>query len=266
MQNRYSNIGKNPEIVLRRRHYGGAAVRQAEGIRGIKTVQIIRKPAEEDYAERRALYYERMRQEQGYGKVDDITRGEDLEIVPVKNVYKSVITNDMKGSDIVEVQTDRKNLSVTYVDKDGNVVVKEGGNKAWRTNNPGNLSFSSLEKAKEAGAVGVWEDKEGHKFGIFPSEEAGKQALKSKLRERRFSYRKDGSKRDIAHMIEEIYAPSSDNNDSRGYANFLRDRYGIDVHHKTVEDLDDDELERLAQGIAAREGNKAGKLIAQNKK
>ena len=95
----------------------------------------------------------------------------------------------MKGSDIVQVDTNRQNLSVAYTDKEGNVTIKQGGNKAWRTNNPGNLSFSSLEKAKEAVSIGVWEDKEGHKFGIFPSEEAGKRALEEKLQERRFSYR-----------------------------------------------------------------------------
>ena len=171
----------------------------------------------------------------------------------------------MKGTDIVQVDANRQNLSVSYTDKEGNVTIKQGGNKAWRTNNPGNLSFSSLEKAKEAGAIGVWEDNEGHKFGIFPSEEAGKKALKEKLQERRFSYRKDGSKRTIANMISEIYAPAADKNDPRGYANFIKNRYGLDVHNKTVEDLNDEEMERLMQGIAAREGNKSGELITKNR-
>lgn len=257
---RYSFIEQNPQVILRKRRYGGVAIKHLDEAHNIRTVEIIRRPPEEE------AYKKYMLQQQAnrYGQVQDITTGAPLE-PPEKKTYKKVITDNMKGSDIVEVEADRQNLAVTYVDKDGNVTIKQGGNKAWRTNNPGNLSFSSLEKAKEAGAIGVWEDAQGHKFGIFPSEEAGTKALKSKLKERRFSYRKDGSKRDIAHMIEEIYAPSSDNNDSRGYANFLRDRYGVDVYNKTVEDLDDDEMDRLVQGIAAREGNKAGNLITKKK-
>lgn len=224
-----------------------------------KTIKVVRKPPEETeftYQQTSIPY-----------NIPDATVGQDLyenTTVPEVKTYKKVITDDMKGTDVIQVDANRRNLSVTYTDKDGNVIVKQGGNKAWRTNNPGNLSFSSLEKAKESGAIGIWEDKEGHKFGIFPSEEAGKKALKEKLQERRFSYRKDGSKRDIAHMISEIYAPASDKNDPRGYAKFLQNRYGIDVHNKTVEDLDDEEMERLMQGIAAREGNKAGNLITKN--
>lgn len=258
-------VYNHPEIILRRRHYGGMTIKHLDGARGLNNIKIIRKPPEEfNYNQR--IYTQHLQKTQK--NFQDITKGEDLEKtkeVPKITKYTKTITRDMKGTDVVEVEANRANLSVTYTDKKGNVVIKQGGNKAWRTNNPGNLSFSSLEKAREAGAIGVWEDKEGHKFGIFPSEEAGERALREKLKERRFSYRKDGSKRDIAHMIEEIYAPSSDNNDSRGYANFLRDRYGLDVYHKSVEDLNNDELDRLIQGIAAREGNKSGSLIAKTK-
>lgn len=256
-----STLYNNPAIILRRRHYGGMTIKHLDAVKSTRNIKISRQPPEETNYDSRYFDYT--------NTLPDITQGQDIytdKTAPQKKTYKRVITDDMKGTDIVEVEADRRNLAVTYTDKDGNVVVKQGGNKAWRTNNPGNLSFSSLEKAKEAGAIGVWEDNEGHKFGIFPSEEAGEKALREKLKERRFSYRKDGSRRDIAHMIEEIYAPSSDKNDSRGYANFLRDRYGVDVHNKTVEDLDDDEMDRLVQGIAAREGNKQGKLITQNRK
>lgn len=226
-----------------------------------KNIKITKRPQEElgNYAQRSISPF-------GF---QDATVGGDIfnsayPITPEIKTYKRAITDDMKGTDVVQVDTNRSNLSVAYTDKSGDVIVKQGGNKAWRTNNPGNLSFSSLEKAKESGAIGVWEDAEGHKFGIFPSEEAGKNALKEKLRERRFSYRQDGSKRSIADMISETYAPAADRNDPRGYAKFLNDRYGVDVYRKSVEDLDDEEMERLLEGIAAREGNKPGKLIAQN--
>ena len=260
---RNEQIYEHPQIILKRRHYGGMVLRHIDQS-SAKKIKIIKKPVED-----RTEYYQTPYPYNYYNtKYPDITTGESLyddKSAPEKKTYKRVITDDMKGTDIVEIEADRKNLAVTYTDKDGNVVIKQGGNKAWRTNNPGNLSFSSLEKAKEAGAIGIWEDSEGHKFGIFPSEEAGKKALKEKLQERRFSYRKDGSRRTIENMISEIYAPASDKNDPRGYANFLKNRYGVDVHNKTVEDLDEDEMERLMQGIAAREGNKSGELITKNK-
>jgi len=242
-------IYEHPELILRRRHYGGMVIKHLDGAPNVKKIKITSKPPEE-YRYNRRLY-QQIKQEG---------------LLPVeKKVYKRVITDDMKGTDVVEVEADRGNLAVTYTDKDGNVIVKQGGNKAWRTNNPGNLSFSSLEKAREAGAIGIWEDSEGHKFGIFPSEQAGEKALREKLKERRFSYRSDGSKRNIADMIEEVYAPSSDNNDSRGYAEFLRSQYGVDVHNKSVEDLSNDDFDRLVHGIAAREGNKQGQLITRKR-
>lgn len=250
---------EHPQVILRRRRYGGMVIKHLDQ-KSAKTIKVIKKPLEDET--------EQYQQTLSPFEETDITTGQSLyqdTSVPEVKTYKRVITDDMKGSDIVQVDTNRQNLSVAYTDKEGNVTIKQGGNKAWRTNNPGNLSFSSLEKAKEAGAIGVWEDKEGHKFGIFPSEEAGKRALEEKLQERRFSYRKDGSKRTIANMISEIYAPAADKNDPRGYANFLKNRYGVDVYNKTVEDLDEDERERLIQGIAAREGNKAGELITKNK-
>lgn len=257
---RNEQIYEHPQIILRRRHYGGMVIKHLDQ-NSTKTIKITRKPPEEiNYT------YQQINPTFPY-QTTDVTQGQDIydnTAVPEVKTYKKTITNDMKGTDVVQVDANRKNLSVAYTDKSGNVIIKQGGNKAWRTNNPGNLSFSSLEKAKESGAIGVWEDSEGHKFGIFPSEEAGKKALKEKLQERRFSYRKDGSKRTIANMISEIYAPASDKNDPRGYAKFVRDRYGVDVYNKSVEDLNDEEMERLMQGIAAREGNKSGELITKN--
>ena len=258
-------IRRHPQIILRRRHYGGMVIKHLDPVNTPK-IKISKKPIEDEQERREYL-------QQRFNREYDITQGQPInqtqaesvidKSAPQRNRYNKVITSDMKDSDIVQIETDRSNLSVIYTDKAGNITIKQGGNKAWRTNNPGNLSFSSLEKAREAGAIGVWEDSQGHKFGVFPSEEAGTQALKNKLKERRFSYRKDNSKRTVADMIEEIYAPSSDNNDSRGYARFLRDRYGVDVYNKAVEDLDDEGLERLIQGIAAREGNKQGQLITK---
>lgn len=259
---RNERLYEHPQVILRRRRYGGMVIKHLDQ-ESTKTIKVIKKPIEDETEQ----YQEYLHTFPSIEN-ENITTGQSLyqdTSVPEVKTYKRVITDDMKGSDIVQVDTNRQNLSVAYTDKEGNVTIKQGGNKAWRTNNPGNLSFSSLEKAKEAGAIGVWEDKEGHKFGIFPSEEAGKRALEEKLQERRFSYRKDGSKRTIANMISEIYAPAADKNDPRGYANFLKNRYGVDVYNKTVEDLDEDERERLIQGIAAREGNKAGELITKNK-
>ena len=84
--------------------------------------------------------------------------------------------------------------TVQYKDKDGKIYYKRGGTPAWRNNNPGNLSFSSLESAKRHGAIDVVLDrnKNGkivHRWGVFSTPEAGEKAMRNLLKERRFSWK-----------------------------------------------------------------------------
>ena len=157
--------------------------------------------------------------------------------------------------------------TVQYKDKDGKVYYKRGGTPAWRNNNPGNLSYSSLESAKRHGAIDVVLDrnKNGkivHRWGVFSTPEAGEKAMRNLLKERRFSYDPEtGKKRTIAEAIGKIYAPASDNNNVSAYANFVQRHSGIDVYRRSVDDLDRAEFNSLIEAIKAREGSVEGEII-----
>lgn len=157
---------------------------------------------------------------------------------------------------------------VEYTDEKG-TYYKVGGSTAWRHNNPGNLSFGSFESAREAGAIGVVIDrhpitgKVRHMWGVFDSPEAGEKAMRSKLKSQRFSYdNKTGEKRSIAQMIENVYAPSNEN-DSKAYVRFVKNRSGLDVYNKSVSDLSQEEFEQLVESIKAREGWGVGSIIRE---
>jgi hypothetical protein len=44
--------------------------------------------------------------------------------------------------------------TVQYFDKDGNMVIRSGGTKAWRNNNPGNMVYHPRGFAPRHGAIG----------------------------------------------------------------------------------------------------------------
>jgi len=67
-------------------------------------------------------------------------------------------------------QVQQQGKSVVYVYRDGRRVVRHGGTRAWRNNNPGNLRY--YEFAKRNGAIG-----QAGNFAVFPDEETGMQAL-----------------------------------------------------------------------------------------
>lgn len=232
-----------PSLLLRRRRYGGLAVRVHSHAGGKeitqKTVQgfeVLRREVSEGLEERSDLlkkFEVHHFQSPEYKKVNDVDMGE-------------------------EIIVDQDKLEVTYIGEDGKKITKKGGHKAWRTNNPGNLNFSSWEKAKESGAIGIWDDGR-HKYAIYESEAKGMQALSNLLNEKRFSRYSDGSRRPIANMIGELYAPASDNNNPRAYVDFIA-RHGIDPS-KTVEELSEEEKQQLMNAIYTMEGRKQGQTI-----
>lgn len=73
-------------------------------------------------------------------------------------------------------EADRKSLSVTYCDVLGHCTVHRGGERAWRNNNPGNIS-SKGPFARSQGAIG-----DDGTFAIFPDPETGRRAMERLLR------------------------------------------------------------------------------------
>lgn len=224
-----------PALIMRRRRYGGLAVR-VHSHAGGKEMTILTK--------------------QGL-QLREQNVIESYQNEALKNFQQRRFISSLNQPSI-QYTSPNNSLEITYTDDEGNQITKVGGHKAWRTNNPGNLSFSSLEAAKETGAIGIYDDGMGHKYGIYSSEEKGMQALSNKLDEKRFSYYSDGQRRPIKNMIAEIYAPASDNNNPIAYANFIQSK-GIDVT-KTVDELSKKDKEKLMQAIYTMEGRKKGTI------
>ncbi|MEE8484763.1 MAG: KTSC domain-containing protein [Nitrospinota bacterium] len=72
---------------------------------------------------------------------------------------------------------EKEEKAVRYTDANGNIVVRKGGARAWRNNNPGNIICSPY--ANDHGAIGC----DAESFAIFPDWETGKEAMETLLRE-----------------------------------------------------------------------------------
>src|SRR5262245_27357344 len=114
-----------------------------------------------------------------------------------------------------------KGSNVNYYDKNENITVRSGGSRAWRNNNPGNIrpgKFSSKN-----GAIGS-----AGNFAIFPTYQAGRQALASLLRGKTYSN---------LTLFSAIarYAPSHENN-TANYRKLIKRLTGLDLDKK-IENL-----------------------------
>lgn len=87
---------------------------------------------------------------------------------------------------------------VVFTDNQGKLFVRQGGSRAWRNNNPGNVH--SGEFANQHGAIG-----EAGGFAVFPDDATGGAALKA-----------------VSH-----YAPPKENN-TKAYAQNLQKLTGLD--------------------------------------
>lgn len=131
---------------------------------------------------------------------------------------------------------------VTYKNPNGGQEIREGGSRAWRTNNPGNLNYGRF--AIDHGAIG-----RSGQFAIFPDEATGEAALDAWLRE---------PERQSVTLDDMIrgYAPKEEN-DTPAYQRFVRNRLGVPGDTRLGK-LTTPQLELLKTIIRAREGWKAG--------
>lgn len=67
-------------------------------------------------------------------------------------------------------------FTVQYFDASGNMVIRSGGSRAWRCNNPGNLLASSYSTGKNRRSIGRAGDAE-HEYAVYPDYETGHEAL-----------------------------------------------------------------------------------------
>jgi hypothetical protein len=132
---------------------------------------------------------------------------------------------------------------VIYKNPDGSQEIREGGSRAWRGNNPGNLHYGPF--AIVHGAIGRSGD-----FAIFPDEAAGDAALDSWLHDAK---RRDST---LDDMIENEYAPPKEN-DTKAYQRFVRRRLGVPGNTQ-LKNLTPDQMTSLKRIIRAMEGWKPG--------
>ncbi len=110
--------------------------------------------------------------------------------------------------------------TIQYVDAQGHDVIREGGSRAWRNNNPGNIRKGSF--ANSAGAIG-----DDGAFAIFPDYKTGLKAVVTLLRSTAYT---------SLTLVDAVfkYAPPSENN-SASYAQFLETRDRYPAQHRAVE-------------------------------
>ena len=148
--------------------------------------------------------------------------------------------NTSSGSGFVRVESTSAN-SVIYIAANGEKTTRIGGTRTWRNNNPG-----AIRSTTKYGAIGS-----AGGFAVFPDEETGMRAIVSLLRSK---YYNNLSVKDAIHK----WAPSSDNNNPESYARHVSQLTGIDAQ-RTINSLNDHEIQNVANAIRKIEGWKPGK-------
>ena len=127
---------------------------------------------------------------------------------------------------------------------DGTMERREGGSRAWRNHNPGNLVYGPTAKA--LGAIGS-----DGSLAIFPDDETGYKAMEETIKTKY----KDCT---INRMIE-IRSPKKDGNDPVQIQADVHRLTGIDMNKKT-DDLTPAEIAQICRAFTITEGWKEGKV------
>lgn len=128
--------------------------------------------------------------------------------------------------------------------EDGGVEKRDGGTRAWRNNNPGNMEYNAYTKS--LGAVGT-----DGRFAVFPSYEAG-----SKAKESLIFGGKNYKDKSLTDAIAR-YAPPNENNTGRYQAAILA---SVGGQNKRMADYTPDERKAILKAMEKQEGFKPGKV------
>jgi hypothetical protein len=124
----------------------------------------------------------------------------------------------------------------------GGDMVRSGGTRAWRNNNPGNLRNSAFSRNR--GSLG-----EAGNFAVFGAESIGTNALVGLLNTSTYQ------SLSLDDAIER-YAPASEN-DTQNYQRFVQGRTGVGGD-AMLGDLTSDQIRSLAGAIRTIEGWREG--------
>ncbi len=151
--------------------------------------------------------------------------------------------DSMVSTDAVAINASSQKHDVVYTRSDGNKLIRSGGTRAWRNNNPGCLRYSDF--TKHQGAIG-----EAGGFAVFPDEETGMRAISALLKSDKYK------KLTISQAISK-YAPPHEN-DTEHYNASLREMTGLQINTK-LSALNNDQIMKVVKAIRIVEGWRIGK-------
>jgi hypothetical protein len=137
--------------------------------------------------------------------------------------------------------------------------IKKGGTVSWRTNNPGNNSYSDL--AKKYGAIGTWKKLDGDAqqrstgIAIMPSLEAGDNLKMAQWRRPMYIGL------DIDHGVSQWTNGNKDKNLGTTYAKDIAKAAGVGVD-TIIGDLTDTQLKAMVTKQRVWEGFKEGQVVS----
>lgn len=139
----------------------------------------------------------------------------------------------------VSARASRKNPAwVLYIADDGSKIIRSGGSRAWRNNNPGNMRYT--EFSRRHGAIGT-----AGGFAVFADTNTGAAALSALLQGQSYAHLS------IFSAIAK-YAPAQEN-DTDSYREHVTKLTGLNIQRKLSE-LTSNELDRVIRAIQQIEG------------
>jgi hypothetical protein len=133
-----------------------------------------------------------------------------------------------------------KTYTVHYFDEKGDMTIRSGGTKAWRNNNPGNMTYKG-GFATRHGAIGS-----AGGMGVFPTEAIGRQALIDLLKSSNYNTLK------ITNLPEKY-----DKDNAQEYRRMLLSISKLDPN-KCIKNLNGKEFDQLLKAIERIEGWEMG--------
>ena len=131
------------------------------------------------------------------------------------------------------VKAEADGIDVKYFRESSNGVVRSGGSRSWRNNNPGNIRIAKNQIGTAGG------------FAVFADYETGFSAIIDLLQTDRYY---------SASILDAIstYAPPNEN-DTKNYQKLIASFTGLDITKK-IKDLTPEELSSVAAAIQRIEG------------
>src|SRR5262249_23689099 len=115
----------------------------------------------------------------------------------------------------------KEKFTVQYFDENGNMIIRSGGTRAWRCNNPGNLHRSHYSMSQKRRAIGFAGDDQDE-YAVYPDRETGHEALVVMLKGSVYSPK-------TLRAAMEYYEPKK-----KDYIDIIVQRTGLDPNRTIV--------------------------------